>query len=284
MSDLLRKFVQNEDNRTLMNAVDAVSYARPLPNREFDQIYMLAFDMMAQAKHVAKQIAGKNVVFLGDGDGMSILFARLQSVGLMDEVASMQVCDFDERILTTVKHLIEECSSGNFVASTTLYNIINPTPDELVGKFDFFYINPPYGSKNGGLSCELWLHRCLDLCAPKCGGCIIIPYSKTQSWTVSNWKNIQKFLLEKGFVVRDMVANKHSYYLPDNPDLQSASIIVEQINDGTSEYHSKMFDKNQTRNLYGSPRAMPQYIFESSTNLLGDRDYNWEYGEDGFWD
>lgn len=156
----------------IVDCIDLLLYHRPVPHREYDQIYMKARYMLQQVGDIWPSLSNKNVVFLGDGDGMSLLFALLSSKYPMD-IKSMSIMDFDERILYSLKE-IEESQNLNCSLSYYLYNIINPIDSNLRQKFDYFYINPPYGSKNNGLSCIMWLHRCMDLCSVNAEGCIIV--------------------------------------------------------------------------------------------------------------
>lgn len=60
------------DLRNAINAISDVVQNRPPPLREFDQIYMKVADMVIQAEYVARVFDGKDVVFVGDGDGMCL--------------------------------------------------------------------------------------------------------------------------------------------------------------------------------------------------------------------
>ena len=268
---------------SIIDLLDTIVYSRPLPNREFDQIYMKASDMFEQAKFIKKFIKDKNIVFLGDGDGMAILLGALNNEIVEDRINSIALYDFDERILLNTKRQVEKLNI-QVPMYYSLYNIIMPVKKTEVHKYDFFYINPPYGSRNEGLSCKLWIDRCMDLCVERCSGCIIIPYDHKLSWSIYNMQVIQTYLAKKGFVIRDMISYMHQYHLDDNPELKSATLIVEKVSDSISEYSDQFLGKQLVKNLYGSPRKIPKYITLSNENPLGYKDYHWEYGNDGFWD
>ena len=261
----------------IVDYIDLLLYHRPVPHREYDQIYMKARYMLQQVGDVWSALSGKNVVFLGDGDGMSVLFALLSSKYSMD-IKSMLVLDFDERILHSLKEIE---TSQNLICpmSYYLYNIINPVHYAMQGKYDYFYINPPYGSKNNGLSCIMWLHRCMDLCSNNAEGCIIVPFDDMFPWTIKSTKAIIEFLNLSGFEITNIKRNVHQYHLGDNPSLKSSMIQVKRIKPHQSEYHAQKFPLNMCLNLYGSPRAIPQYIYIDKGNPLGNADFNWEYGD-----
>lgn len=261
----------------LIDCIDLLVYHRPVPRREYDQIYMNARSMLWQANHIWESLAGRKIAFLGDGDGISLLLASLFSKYSL-ETPQMTVLDFDERILCSLKEL-QTFQNLSCPISYCLYNIINPIDSQLCDKFDYFLINPPYGSKNDGLSCIMWLHRCMDLCTSNAEGCIIVPYDEAFPWTIKGATEIFNFLTIFGFEVSDMQRNVHSYHLRDNPSLKSSMIMVKRIKDIESPFKEQQFPFDMCRHLYGSPRAIPQYIKMDQKNPLGHLDFNWEYGK-----
>jgi predicted methyltransferase len=205
-----------EQAREYANLADIVINSRPTPNREYDQIYMLNGDMVRQLWQVAEYIQGKNIIFLGDGDGMSMLLGLFAVKNYIASPKSMTVLDFDQRIINNIsrffhKHEISRC----YETKCQLYNAIEPITSELCAYYDLFYINPPYGSKNKGVGAQAWLHRCMDLCKSNAIGCIILPYDNDQLWTKEAMVSVQDFLLHNGFVVRHMVPFMHSYHLDE---------------------------------------------------------------------
>lgn len=248
---------------------------RPEPNRAYDQIYMDESSSEAQVRTFASYLEGKNVVFLGDGDCMSIFFARFaRSSGGRFASQSICVLDFDERITSYIKKISDDEKMG---IQTDVYNVIEPLPKKYARKFNFFYINPPYGSKNNGDSCLAWLYRCMDLCTSKSSGCIVFPYQENRDWTVDNMRRVQSFLNENGFVIRDMVAGLHGYIL-DDPDLKSAALIVDRCAEHASNYAGQVLPATLVRSLYGAPRPIPRKIRKDDACIYGKPDFDWAFG------
>lgn len=165
--------------------MDIVAHRRPSVNRLFDQIYMMTGDMLTQVDVMKDYLSNKDVIFMGDGDGMSMLFGLFASKDIINPPKSISVLDFDERIVNNALNFSKEFNFDDKLAFfCEKYNVIECVAEKHRNRYDFFYINPPYGSKNAGISCEVWLHRCMDLCKPASSGCIIIPYDMNQSWTV----------------------------------------------------------------------------------------------------
>ena len=261
-----------------MKWAELVADGRPYANRVYDQIFMKPEDMLKQAYLMNDFVAGKDIVFLGDGDGMSMLFAALSSNGLIDKPKSFTVLDFDQRIINNINRFLNVNGIEDKVDfSTELYNVIDKLPEKHQEKYNFFYINPPYGSKNNGISCEVWLYRCLELCKNECSGCIVIPYTNTQDWTQKAMLHNQEFLTAHGFVIRDMLSEMHRYYLKDNPELRSASIVVDRINKVSSEFSNQLMPPALVEKLYGTPRNIPRIIYDDGTEI-GNPDFNWNYG------
>ena len=85
--------------RKLLRLAKKISRNRKLALHEVSQWYMRAKDMALQIEEIAPFFAGKKVVFLGDGDGISILLAIAASKGLVEGPTQICVLDIDEREL-----------------------------------------------------------------------------------------------------------------------------------------------------------------------------------------
>lgn len=267
------------DNKELLGVVDLITMYRPSPIREFDQIYMKSYDMFSQAMKVADFLENQKVIFLGDGDAMSWLFLLLMEKECIPFAQELAVLDFDERIVNNYRKQFSMSKRKEQIKlRANLYNVINPVIDENKGVYDFFYINPPYGSQNDGRSCIAWIYRCMELCKEHSKGCIILPYDIKLEWTVRNIKIVERFLIEHGFVISDMVSDMHSYYLQDNPELVSAYIIVERVENVKSKYENQILPEEMIKNFYGRARKLPEYIRDDGS-MYGLRVYDWKYGE-----
>lgn len=202
-----------------MEIVDKICLARPAPNRTIDQIYMKPVCMLTQIKLVASYLENKDIIFMGDGDHMSVLS------GVFAKPASITVLDIDSRILESVKRVGQKF---DLEIETHQYDVIDPLPDYLANAFNFFYVNPPYGSKNAGESGIVFISRCIEACKVKSSGCIILPYDYKRNWTRRAMRNIQRFLLNTGYVITEKINGLHIYYL-DDVTLASSTMIVDRM-------------------------------------------------------
>jgi len=71
--------MESFDLRSAVNAISDVMQNRPLPIRQFDQIYMKAGDMVAQAVFMAKRFDKMRVIFIGDGDSIALSALHLRN-------------------------------------------------------------------------------------------------------------------------------------------------------------------------------------------------------------
>src|SRR5882672_9082470 len=105
------------DLRAAINAVSDVIQNRPLPLRNFDQIYMKAGDMVLQSEFVARWADGKRLAFIGDGDAISICVAYLKARDIVNYGPSqIVVFDFDERICSAVERFADRERLDNLQA------------------------------------------------------------------------------------------------------------------------------------------------------------------------
>lgn len=219
-----------------MELVQEISALRPKPNRAIDQIYMKPICMLWQVKLIAPYLFGKDVIFMGDGDHESVL------CGLYSRPKSITVLDIDSRI---VKNITKVAGKYNIKINAYQYDILKPLPQKFIRKFNFFYTNPPYGSKNAGQSGITFISRCIEACKFPSEGCIVLPHDNERRWTKEVMENTQKFLLNQGWIIIEKLTGLHIYYL-DDATLASGTMIVEQI----EEIKSPIEGKSIRLNLY----------------------------------
>lgn len=262
LRDFLKQITYTNDE---VNMADEVVNSRPAPLRTYDQIWMKAGDMVLQTKLTAQRIEGRRVVFVGDGDSMSLMFGLFATKKLVPAPAHMLVLDFDKRVLRHIESFSERHGFRQSV-ETRLYNVLDPVPTDLEGRADWFYTNPPYGSKNMGESGVLFIARCMELCKSiESSGCIILPYDYSRTWTRDAMQRVQSFLISQGYVISDMVQQLHTYHLGDDPVLASSAVLVDRVAKKTPPYARKQLPQEKAQTLYGKPRRLPHHIEEDGS-------------------
>lgn len=260
-AEWLRKQTSDEERQLAI----LVKKNRPPPLRNYDQIYMEPDYMVLQTKIMATEIANKKILFMGDGDGMSLMFGLFVAQGKIGAPDHMLVLDFDKRILKSINSFSKKYKF-EYLISTYCYNVKDPIPKKYFSWADFFYVNPPYSSKTKpkGLSAIIFIDRCLDFCIPKSSGCVLLPYSNERPWTQEVMKNVQTYFInEVGCYLRELVIQMHAYYLDDDPNLKSATAIIDRLKLKKTRYRGQKIPSSDLNNFYGSQNElMPKYINE----------------------
>lgn len=238
---------------------DIVARARPIPLRAFDQIPMRADDLARQGRMVAPLLAHQRVAFIGDLDGAASLLGLVAATG-GPVPARLLLLDFDTRVLQSALLLAEHYGFAH-ILETRLYNCFDSLPLDLIGKSDWFYINPPYGSRNSGGSGRLFLTRGCEIVRPQGGsGCVILPDDVSRPWTRRGMIATEQFLHTHGWTIREKVDQLHRYHLDDDPELSSSLIIVDRSSETSAAsmpFAGRSVGTNEIPNFYGRSTLPP---------------------------
>lgn len=271
------------DLRAAFNAISDVVNNRPPPLREFDQIYMKVGDMVIQAELLSRKYDGKKLVFIGDGDGISLCSVHLKESGVINYGPNeVRVLDFDERIVKAINKFASENGIEDKIAAS-LYNVADPIPGELLGQFDAFYTNPPWGASNGGQSVNAFIRRGIEATGSSSEGVIVIAQNDSLQWTVEVLRAVQLEAIQNGYYIKEMIPEMHSYHLDDAPDLKSCTLIIKKVlNNPTSEHGtgSSKLGEVEMENFYGKNAPLViRYIRSTNsiaTNIAGMNTYKTE--------
>ena len=253
------------DLRRCINLISDIVNNRPMPIRELDQIYMKHADMLLQIEHVSKYFSDKSVVFIGDGDAIALGLAYLQKNGEIDgQVKEICVLDFDERIVNSINQFAKIHEMVDRIGAR-IYNVADPIPKGIWGKYDCFYCNPPYGENNEGVSITSFMKRGFEATNSGSEGCVVLADDPELKWTGEVLANTQRFALDQGFIVCEMIPRFHTYHLEDDPGLTSCSIIFRRINEKESKYNSEPLDKMALKRFYGKNEPLIYHKVEDIT-------------------
>ncbi|WP_258725767.1 bis-aminopropyl spermidine synthase family protein [Cellulomonas sp. NS3] len=241
------------DLKAAVNAISDVITNRPRPLREFDQIHMKAGDMVMQAEFVARWAAGKRLVFIGDGDAISVCVAYLCERGIFPYgPTQILVLDFDERVIGAVKRFADKERIPTLDA--TLYNCIDELPP--LSDFDAFYTNPPWGASNGGTSVHLFAYRGMQATNFAGEGLVVIADDEELDWAQAVLGATQRFASDQGFYVKRMTPQLHAYHLDDAPDLLSCNLVFRALpRSARPESQPLVVDAALLENFYGAGKA-----------------------------
>ena len=266
------------DFRQCLNAISDVVTNRPLPLREFDQIFMKTADMLLQTELVGRRFDGRDVVFIGDGDAIGLCLVHLHSSKLLPHgPKSVHVMDFDERVVLSVRRFAEQFDVEDRVTSE-LYNVAEPLPRNHWQRYGGFYTNPPFGKNNGGKSVEAFIKRGIEATGKNACASIVIADDPDYDWTQDVLRSTQQMLLNADFVISEVLPEFHSYHLDDVPDLTSCSIIARRLTFESAAYDSAPLAPAELAEFYGKENPLRIKYVRDKTNggKLPSRDHIFE--------
>jgi predicted methyltransferase len=241
------------DLRKAMNAVSDVVQNRPRPLRAFDQIYMKTGDMVLQSEIVADWADDRRLVFIGDGDAISVCVAYLRARDVLNFGPShITVFDFDERMVEAVKRFADREHLTNLDAR--LYNVLDPmNPGQ---RFDCFYTNPPWGKYNNGESVNVFAARGMEAVGHVGDGLVVIADDDDREWPKHVLANVQRFAAEEGFYVSRMQRKLHEYHVDDEPELKSCNLYLSAVPGNQPQRPSAAIaDPRRLKNFYGESKG-----------------------------
>lgn len=254
------------DLREGINAISEVINNRPKPLREFDQIYMKAADMLLQTDHAGRILHEKKVIFIGDGDSISLCLVHLFKRGIIKNAPKeVHVLDFDERIVNSINTFAKKFGV-NKVLKATLYNVADKLPSNYWQQYDAFYTNPPFGASNNGKSIEVFMRRGIESLRKDGMGYIVIADHANLRWTQNILYKTQKHLIGQKFLISQLIPEFHSYHLDDTPELTSCSMVVKLLTFKEQKYFSKIINKTERNNFYGLGAPLKIKYVKDRTN------------------
>jgi predicted methyltransferase len=270
------------DIHTTLNLISEVLINRPAPLREFDQIYMRAGDMLLHVDHICHWFDNRNIVLVGDGDaaGLALIYLcaeRQLSCG----PRSIHVLDFDERMVGSVNRFAQQRGMADRVEAS-YYNVRDPLPSAMIGHFDAFHTNPPYGKSNGGKSVEVFLRRGIEACGSDCRGCVVLADDDSLPWTQEVLTSVQQSVVAAGFMISELKPKAHRYHLDDAPDLSSCTMLLKRHQPISGRLLSLPLSADDCANFYGRnlPLTVKRVRDRTAAGRFPSRDHEIEVFDD----
>lgn len=256
--------------RAAINAISDVVQNRPLPIRNFDQIYMKTGDMVLQSEFVARWADGKKLAFIGDGDAISICVAYLHARRIVGYGPSeITVFDFDECICSAVERFGDR--ERLELLHSRLYNCLEAFPGPT--DFDCFYTNPPWGASNGGESVCVFMQRGMEAVNYAGEGLVVIADNDELEWPKVVLARTQHFAVNSGFYVQKMMPRMHSYHLDDTPELRSCNVLFRALpGNKAPALINRITEAKRLENFYGRDNIPKvKYVREKKRLEYGKR-------------
>lgn len=170
---------------------------RPPPVFEYNQGIIHPRDLALKSAFMYHRgdLEGRSILLLGDDDLFSILLA------LLGFPCTLAVVEIDNRL---IRYINEKAENSGFAITARHYDVNTPLPHDFREAFDSFVTEPPEGLK-GML---LFLRRAVDALSIRGGGYFGLT---TLESSLPKWREIQKFLMERGMVITDLLRNFSLY-------------------------------------------------------------------------
>ncbi len=171
---------------------------RPKPIQEYDQGNI---DPASTVGRVAlmklrNDISGKKIIILGDDDLVGI------ALGLTMLPQDVLVLDIDKRLIDFTNKIAQE---KKLPVRAEVFDLRKKLPDSLKGKFDVLVTDPPEAKKPFKIFIEkgIW-----SLKGPGSAGYIGMTLIDS---SVSKWAELQKFVIDAGAVITDIIRDFNKY-------------------------------------------------------------------------
>lgn len=228
---------------------------RPPPIFEYNQGIIDPQDIALKSAVMYRRgdLEGRSILLIGDDDLFSIFLA------LLGFASTLTVLEIDDRL---IRYINEKAEQSSLAITAQRYDVNTSLPRDLYGTCDAFVTEPPEGLR-GML---LFLERAVEALSPWGGGYFGLT---TLESSLPKWLAIQKFLVDKGMVITDLLRNFSLYpesgdpiedyeefpisrefpVAPGPPDVdyfRSSLIRVEKTDLGTVEGNKRFYTDEDT--------------------------------------
>lgn len=212
--------------------------SRPKGNLLLEQYLMTSESVYCQLEKCRDLFQNKDVLFLGDDDHISLLMSYFFNT-------RSTVLELDSRVIKNQILWEKTLKLDNHIIIKSDFK--DPIKSLLKDKFDIFYANPPYGSKNKGLGALVWLSRGLSLLKKEGFGLLVYPIRFDFYWSLTNMNKIQNFLTKNDSIIVGVDHDLHTYQsLKKDPNLRSSNILFYYLGEKDNQLESF----SEVKNLY----------------------------------
>lgn len=130
-----RRISLNEEFKDLLREFKGIVEGRPKPLLDYFQGYMREYDVVARVAlmHYYGDLLKRDIILIGDDDLLSV------ALSLTKLPSRILVLDIDKRL---GDYLQKINSDYGFQIEFREYNVVDPLPEDLIGKFDVFSSEP----------------------------------------------------------------------------------------------------------------------------------------------
>jgi len=218
---------RQEQRKNILDFFSKYREDRPKPERNFDQFLATEDTVLKRAILLGsiQDISHKKLLFLGDDDLTSIVFA------LLFKAEKITVVDIDTRILGFLEMIAQK---EGLPIQTFEYDLRNPLPKSEFKNYDVIFFDPPYTPQ----AINKWLIRAIE--SSLTGGPdykkkkpevllrkqYFMCYGYTNRETERGLK-IQQILTSLGILIQEKIRDFNSYYGAESIGSKSDLFILQ---------------------------------------------------------
>jgi predicted methyltransferase len=241
---------------------------RPKAIKDYDQGYVITEDTIRRVAliHRFGDLEGKDILIVGDDDLTSL------AIGITGLAKSVKVLEVDTRLVDYINAKVQSLGFKNI--SAELYDVQHPFKDDIKHSYDVF-VTDPVETIDG---ITLFLSRCAEgLRGEDSTGYFGLTHLESSR---KKWYEIQKRLLDMGFVVTDIIRDFHEYDLDPEDLLTQGFRVVTQapVNVGapdvyfyTSDYYRVYAVKDLSPLVTGSIVLSDELYYDDEAFVTADR-------------
>lgn len=190
--------------KEILEKFKRITEDRPLPTSDFDQGFIKPEDTVKRTAFIYERgdLENTEIFILGDDDLISIAMA------LTKLPKRIVVVEIDERINEFIREKTKEIGYSNIKVYN--YNVIETLPPELERSFDLF-VTDPVETKKG---LKLFISRCISSLKGE-GSAGYMGFTHREA-SLKKWYEFEKFLLNSGFVITDILRDFTTYPEEEN--------------------------------------------------------------------
>ncbi len=208
--------ILKSDFTPLNSLIDEIISNRPEQAREFDQFHATKETVLKRVEYMNfnHDLRGKDIVFLGDDDFVSVAIASLNIAN------SITVFEIDKRIISSIKNLSEKY---RFEINIKPIDLFNKPEVEMQNTADIVFTDPPY-TKEG---MTLFLSRAIQALKYKNkNGRIYFCYGNSDL-SKEKFISIQDVITRSGLMIKSAIDKFNKYYGADSIGNASSLYIAE---------------------------------------------------------
>lgn len=177
---------------------------RPPPNVLIDQCPVTSVDLARRVgiMHDLGDIQGRRILCIGDNDFASLL------ISLVCQPKEVVVVENDDRVIEILNMEAERANLPISVSKLDIRSIQKTgCPEILMRRFDVFETDPPYTE----VGMKFYIFLGMQALKRFGVGYIVIPHMTLETWSDELVFTVQKFLLQNGFVLTDVIPRSQTF-------------------------------------------------------------------------